>query len=98
MQPSKALFFNCFFVNTQWYITLAKIKREKDGVGDGETDDLDEAPIKQEDYWDNENDRSDLPENTDDYKEEPMVTDVDNRDGELWKYSIWLFMMKMNLF
>ena len=47
-----------------------------------------EAPIKQEDYWDTENDRSDLPENTEDYKEEPMVTDVDNRDGELWKYSI----------
>ena len=61
----------------------AKIKREKDGIEDGETDDLDEAPIKQEDYWDNENDRSDLPENTEDYKEEPMVTDVDNRDGEL---------------
>ena len=62
---------------------MAKIKREKDGIGDGEMDDLDEDPIKQEDYWDNENDRSDLPENTDDCKEEPMVTDVDNRDGEL---------------
>ena len=62
----------------------AKIKREKDGVGDGETEDLDEeAPIKQEDYWENENDQSDMPENTEDYKEEPMVTDVDNRDGEL---------------
>ena len=35
------------------------------------------------DYWENENDRSDLPENTEDYKEEPMVTDIDNRDGEL---------------
>ena len=47
-----------------------------------------EAAIKKEDYWENENDRSDLPENTEDYKEEPMVTDVDNRDGELRKYFI----------
>ena len=78
---------------------MAKIKREKDGVGDGETDDLDEeAPIKQEDYWKNENDQSDLPENTEDYKEEPMVTDVDNRDGELRKYFIYVLLYDKNEF
>ena len=57
-----------------------------------------EAPIKQEDYWENENDRSDLPENTEDYKEEPMVTDVDNRDGELRKYFIYVLLYDKNEF